>query len=133
MSVVGSILVDEKARFAFGENWARFLSVLDKDRLADAEKSLQSMLGMTSLEGKTFLDIGSGSGLFSLAARRLGATVHSFDFDPQSVACTAELRRRYFVGPAIELQPAWMLAIAGKRGAPDLPGIVFEEVDSWGI
>jgi O-antigen/teichoic acid export membrane protein len=44
----------------------------------------------------SFLDIGSGSGLFSLAARRLGARVRSFDYDPQSVACTAELRRRYF-------------------------------------
>jgi 2-polyprenyl-6-hydroxyphenyl methylase/3-demethylubiquinone-9 3-methyltransferase len=55
------------------------------------------MLGLETLEGRSFLDIGSGSGLFSLAARRLGAErVHSFDFDPSSVACTRELRRRYF-------------------------------------
>ena len=54
------------------------------------------MLGLDRLDGKTFLDAGSGSGLFSLAARRLGARVTSFDFDPQSVACTAELRKRYF-------------------------------------
>jgi 2-polyprenyl-6-hydroxyphenyl methylase/3-demethylubiquinone-9 3-methyltransferase len=54
------------------------------------------MLEVERLDGKRFLDIGSGSGLFSLAARRLGARVHSFDFDPQSVACTRELRRRYF-------------------------------------
>ena len=53
---------------------------------------------MPSLQGLRFLDAGSGSGLFSLAARRLGATVHSFDYDPQSVACTAELKRRYFPG-----------------------------------
>jgi 2-polyprenyl-6-hydroxyphenyl methylase/3-demethylubiquinone-9 3-methyltransferase len=40
--------------------------------------------------------MGSGSGLFSLAAVRLGAErVHSFDFDPQSVHATQELRRRY--------------------------------------
>jgi len=56
------------------------------------------MLEWPSLEVKTFLDIGSGSGLFSLAARRLGARVHSFDFDNDSVACTAELKRRYFLG-----------------------------------
>lgn len=48
------------------------------------------------LAGCRFLDVGCGSGLFSLAARRLGAQVHSFDFDPQSVACAEELRRRYF-------------------------------------
>jgi 2-polyprenyl-6-hydroxyphenyl methylase/3-demethylubiquinone-9 3-methyltransferase len=53
------------------------------------------LLEVTDLTGKKFLDAGSGSGLFSLAARRLGAQVHSFDYDPQSVACTKELRRRY--------------------------------------
>jgi 2-polyprenyl-6-hydroxyphenyl methylase/3-demethylubiquinone-9 3-methyltransferase len=54
------------------------------------------MLGPGALPGKTFLDIGSGSGLFSLAAVRLGAArVHSFDYDPQSVACTNEVRRRF--------------------------------------
>src|SRR5829696_1438128 len=83
-------------RFEFGRNWQRFLSVLDDERIAEAERSLTNMLGVSTLAGKTFLDVGSGSGLFSLAALRLGAErVHSFDFDPQSVACTAELRRRY--------------------------------------
>ena len=87
-------------RFQFGRNWARFLSVLDDRRIAEAERSLRDMLGITTLEGTTFLDVGSGSGLFSLAARRLGARVTSFDYDPQSVACTAELKRRYFEGDA---------------------------------
>ncbi len=82
-------------RFGFGANWARFLQHLDAARIQAAEESLQEMLGLRSLQGLRVLDAGSGSGLFSLAARRLGATVHSFDFDPQSVACTAELRRRH--------------------------------------
>ena len=54
------------------------------------------MLEIDDLKGKSFLDIGSGSGLFSLSARRLGAKVYSFDYDPLSVACTMELKRRYF-------------------------------------
>ncbi len=83
-------------RFKFGENWSRFLKVLNDERIFEAEKSLKQMLGVEDLEGKSFLDIGSGSGLFSLAARRLGAHVHSFDYDPQSVASTRELKRRYF-------------------------------------
>ena len=86
--------VREGQRFAFGKNWARFLAVLDEERIREAEQSLRTMLGVSSLEGKRFLDVGSGSGLFSLAARRLGATVHSFDYDTDSVGCTAELRRR---------------------------------------
>lgn len=83
-------------RFAFGENWTRFLEVLDDERIHFAEQSLLEMLEVDNLNGKSFIDIGSGSGLFSLAARRLGARVLSFDFDPHSVACGQELKRRYF-------------------------------------
>lgn len=83
-------------RFRFGKNWRRFLDVLDPSRVQDAQLSLIEMLSLPDLSGKTFLDIGSGSGLFSLAARRLGARVHSFDFDPDSVACTLELKERFF-------------------------------------
>jgi 2-polyprenyl-6-hydroxyphenyl methylase/3-demethylubiquinone-9 3-methyltransferase len=83
-------------RFEFGNNWRRFLDLLDDRRIEDAETSLGKMFQTKTLAGKTFLDIGSGSGLFSLAARRLGANVTSFDYDPASVGCTMELRRRYF-------------------------------------
>ena len=83
-------------RFEFGANWAMFLQKLDDARIDEAVRSLSQMLGVDSLAGKRFLDIGSGSGLFSLAARKLGAEVTSFDFDPQSVACTMQLRQRYF-------------------------------------
>lgn len=82
-------------RFPFGENWRRFLEVLDDERVREAELSLGDMLDTTTLAGRRFLDVGSGSGLFSLAAYRLGATVHSFDFDVSSVGCTQELRRRF--------------------------------------
>jgi len=88
--------VGQGGRFEFGKNWSRFLKVLDEGRIFEAEKSLKQMLELGNLDGKSFLDIGSGSGLFSLAARRLGAKVHSFDYDPQCVACTDELKRRYF-------------------------------------
>jgi 2-polyprenyl-6-hydroxyphenyl methylase/3-demethylubiquinone-9 3-methyltransferase len=80
-------------RFRFGENWAAFLPQIDEARIEQAEQSLLEMLGIDGLAGKRFLDAGSGSGLFSLAARRLGADVVSFDFDPESVRCTAELKR----------------------------------------
>ena len=84
-----------EARFEFGANWRRFLATVDEERIAEAMESLRSMLAVEHLEGRRFLDIGCGSGLFSLAARRLGADVRSFDFDAESVACTRELKRRY--------------------------------------
>ena len=90
--------VESGKRFEFGKNWSAFLEHLSEDRILRAEQSLREMLEVEMLEGKTFLDIGSGSGLFSLAARRLGANVFSFDFDSNSYACTKELRARYFDG-----------------------------------
>ena len=82
-------------RFPFGKNWTRFLETLSDARIQHAERATVEMLGLSDLRGKTFLDIGSGSGLFSLVAHRLGATVHSFDYDPSSVACTRQLQDLY--------------------------------------
>src|SRR5216684_8912661 len=93
-----AIEITQGERFEFGKNWTRFLDVLDDPRIARARESLKQMLEVEHLEGKGFLDIGSGSGLFSLAARQLGARVHSFDFDEESVLCTIRLRERYFAG-----------------------------------
>jgi 2-polyprenyl-6-hydroxyphenyl methylase/3-demethylubiquinone-9 3-methyltransferase len=87
--------VESGERFEFGKNWSNFLRLLDEDRIEKGVASLRRLLGVSDLKGATFLDIGSGSGLFSLAAHRLGARVRSFDYDAASVACTTEVRRRY--------------------------------------
>ena len=81
-------------RFAFGKNWTEFLKGLNERRIDLAKTSLLNMLDRTDLDGLRFLDAGSGSGIMSLAAYRLGAQVRSFDFDPESVACTENLRER---------------------------------------
>ena len=121
---------DPEIRFAFGKNWQRFLRMLDPERIAAAEKSLCEMLEAENLNGKSFLDAGCGSGLFSLAAMRLGASkVHSFDYDPDSVACARELRQRFFAGAnhwTIEkgdvLDPAYLSPLGQ-----------FDVVYSWGV
>lgn len=89
--------VKEGDRFEFGKNWKSFLNTLDEQRIKVACDSLCAMLDTTSLEGKTFLDIGCGSGLFSLAAKKLNAKeVYSIDFDPESVNCTTFLRDKFY-------------------------------------
>lgn len=116
-------------RFKFGKNWQRFLSVVKEEHVRAAEGSLRKMLGVEDLSGKRFLDIGSGSGLFSLAARRLGATVHSFDYDPQSVACAAELRRRYFAD-----DPGWTVEQGSVLDETYVRSLgQFDVVYSWGV
>jgi 2-polyprenyl-3-methyl-5-hydroxy-6-metoxy-1,4-benzoquinol methylase len=116
-------------RFEFGANWARFLNVLNEERIIAAERALQRMLQQTRLDGLSFLDIGSGSGLSSLAARRLGARVHSFDYDPQSVATTTELRRRFFANDA-----DWRVERGSALDADYLRRLgTFDIVYSWGV
>src|SRR6185503_2410149 len=102
---------------------------LDEARIGEAQESLKQMLEIEDLEGKSFLDIGSGSGLFSLAARRLGARVHSLDYDPQSVACTRELRRRYAPN-----DPAWTVEEGSALDCDYLTSLGrFDVVYSWGV
>ncbi|HKR02821.1 MAG TPA: class I SAM-dependent methyltransferase [Pyrinomonadaceae bacterium] len=124
-----AIEIAQGERFEFGKNWSRFLALLDETRIERAEESLREMLEVSDLEGKSFLDIGSGSGLFSLAARRLGARVHSFDYDPHSVACTTELRRRYFTG-----DERWKIEEASALDADYVKSLgQFDVAYSWGV
>lgn len=121
--------ISKGERFAFGANWWRFLNALSDDRITKAEDSLRRTLGLERLDGLSFLDAGSGSGLFSLAARRLGAHVVSFDFDPQSVACTLELRRRFFPDDA-----HWQVEQGSVLDGDYLARLgQFDVVYSWGV
>jgi len=123
-------LTDEKLRFEFGENWGRFIANLTEEQIVEAENSLKSMLRVESLAGKRFLDIGNGSGLFSLAALRLGASfVHSFDYDIQSVNCALELKRRYFPDSS-----AWEIDQGSALDQAYLQTLgKFDIVYSWGV
>lgn len=121
--------VEGGERFEFGANWADFLTHLSPERIAAAEQSLKQLLGIDRLDGKTFLDIGSGSGLFSLAARRLGARVTSFDYDPQSVACTSELKHRFF-----DEDPEWTILEGSVLDEAFVQSLgTFDIVYSWGV
>lgn len=119
----------EELRFAFGENWSNFSSTINEDAILEAQQSIRKALGVDDLAGKTFLDAGSGSGLFSLAAHRLGARVHSFDFDPNSVACTTAVRRRYAAHDA-----QWAVEQGSVLDAAYLARLgQFDVVYSWGV
>lgn len=82
-------------RYAFGKNWKQFLATVDEESVRASVASMVDLFGMDSLAGRSFLDVGCGSGLSSLAALHLGADrVRSFDYDLDSVEATRELRSR---------------------------------------
>jgi SAM-dependent methyltransferase len=116
-------------RFGFGDNWLDFARDLRTDQIVEAEKSVRDLLGRDSLAGASFVDIGSGSGLFSLAARRLGARVHSFDYDPDSVLCTQRLRDLYCPG-----DPDWTIERGSVLDRHYLRALgTFDVAYSWGV
>lgn len=83
-------------RFPFGKNWQKYITKIDSDNIEEAKKSLKAFLKLDDLSGKSFLDVGCGSGIFSLAAKELGADrVHSFDYDSDSVNTALVLKDKY--------------------------------------
>lgn len=120
--------VDGQARFEFGRNWKKFLRLLNPERIAEAEQSLQKLLGAVDLDGTTFLDIGAGSGLFSLAAKRLGANVYSFDADEDCVECVRHLKQRY------QPQGEWSIQQASVLDRDFIDGLgCYDAVYAWGV
>ena len=112
----------ERIGFSFGENWQRYLESFDDAKLAQAQESLTASFAGAEISGHTFLDLGCGSGIFSLAARRLGATVTSVDVDPASAACARGLRGD---------DPGWTVVEQSVLEPTGLPEA--DRVYSWGV
>lgn len=119
-----------KDRFSFGANWQKYLEVLTPMKMRQAKRSLAAFLNTRSLKGKTFLDIGCGSGLFSLCAIQLGARrVISVDVDENSIACAEYLRVKHNISPS-----RWIIKKGSALDRPFLRSL--EKADivySWGV
>jgi 2-polyprenyl-3-methyl-5-hydroxy-6-metoxy-1,4-benzoquinol methylase len=121
-------LLELKSHFSFGENWSQYAQKIDEMRIEQAEQSLLRLVGREAIEGRTFLDIGCGSGLFSLAALRLGCKkLLAVDLDPKSVETTRRTLSLYAAAEnwdcrnisVFDLDPATLGA--------------FDVVYSWGV
>ena len=84
-----------KTRFKFGKNWKSYSGLISEKNVQKAMDELLEMFDASCMRNKSFLDVGSGSGLFSLAANMLNAKVHSFDYDIDSVSCTKSLKAKF--------------------------------------
>lgn len=116
--------------FSFGKNWQLFLNNLDSTKIKNAQKSLSDFLGgNASIKGKSFVDIGCGSGLFSLAAYKLGANkVFSIDVDDFSIECVKYLRHKFKANSNWKVKKGSALDIEFIRSQGR-----FDIVYSWGV
>lgn len=124
---------DVNTHFGFGDNWADYARHLDQTRIAQAVADLTRLLPPDQIKGKTFLDIGCGSGLHSLAALKMGASsVTAVDFDPNSVATTRAVLEKYTDAPeSFSVQQVNILA-PGESSTP-LQKKSYDVVYSWGV
>lgn len=115
-------------KFSFGKNWAAYLKKLTPKKVELAKKSLADFTKQ-DFKGKSFLDIGCGSGLFSLAASLLGAKVVSVDVDENSLSCARYLRAQYKIG-----EDEWTIKKASALDKTSLEALgEFDIVYSWGV
>ena len=121
-------LKDVSAHFAFGENWASYAALIDERRIKEAKDGLVRLLGADTLAGKSFLDLGCGSGLHAVAAAHLGAShIVALDIDPAAVATARAVLHRHAPGASFEVRELSVFDLAPERFRR------FAVVYSWGV
>ena len=120
-----------ESHFEFGKNWEKLVSQLGDESVANAARALAGFLEREDLRGLSFLDVGCGSGLSSLAAFQLGAkSIVSVDIDPQNIANVSRLRAKFSV-PVDFSWTAWTASIVNQEDLMKLPKA--DIVYSWGV
>ncbi len=128
MRVSHEDLLAQETHFAFGKNWLQFAAKVDEARIAQAVEDLQRLSGLADLHGKSFLDIGCGSGLHALAAHRMGAArIVGTDIDPDSIEASRITLSRFAPKANAQFE---VCSVFDMR--PDRFGH-FDVVYSWGV
>jgi 2-polyprenyl-3-methyl-5-hydroxy-6-metoxy-1,4-benzoquinol methylase len=125
----GAAVAGEHVGFSFGANWRKFLATLTDQQIAEARRSLISSFAGNPIAGEAFIDVGCGSGLFSLGAIQLGCPrVVSIDVDPDALHCAQQLRDRFPSPAEWKIRSGSVLDEAFLRSLGTAP-LVF----SWGV
>jgi len=117
----------DDTRFNFGENWREYSHLIGKNEIVGSIERLEKLLEPITVKRKTFLDVGCGSGLHSLAALLLGASkVHAIDLDEACAATTQSVISEQWKGSNYQTQ---VCDILDKSIQLPMSDIVY----SWGV
>lgn len=116
-------------QFDFGENWKNYSSkTVDKEKFKEAITSILNLLPENEIKGKSVIDIGCGSGIFSLAFLSLGSRrVLGTDINNKSVEA-AKINYKKFGAPGGEIN-----FIVDNILESKLEDNKFNIVYSWGV
>ena len=119
---------DVSTHFEFGENWAAYAEHINPERIKQAEMALETLVSESEIKGQRILDIGSGSGLHSLAFLNLGAaSVNAVDIDPMSVKTSQATIEKFGTPERFECQ------VGNVFELPFEQTVRFDIVYSWGV
>ncbi|MGO8952334.1 MAG: class I SAM-dependent methyltransferase [Rhodomicrobium sp.] len=121
-------LKDVSSHFAFGKNWSSFAATITEDAISEAAAGLSRLFSGGELAGASFFDIGCGSGLSMLAAKRLGAAnVNGIDIDPDSVRTAQTVLAAHMTGPGWDVQQKSVFDLDPRSDGR------YDIVHSWGV
>jgi len=118
-------LEELESHFRFGDNWRSYARTITQGHIDRAVAGLRELVA-DDCEDRTFLDIGCGSGIHSLAASILGAKVTAIDIDPASVEATRSVLTAHGFPEVVPRQASVF----------DLNPATFGQLDivySWGV
>lgn len=123
----------DSGEFSFGYNWLDYVNTkVDENIISTHVTDLRNIYNHFdySLEGKSVIDIGCGSGLSSLSFAKLGCSkIHSLDFDPYSVKATNVMKNKFLNASTID----WKISQGSVLNENELPREQFDIVYSWGV
>lgn len=116
------------SHFAFGENWASYAKLIGEPQIKQAKEGLIKLIPADDFKGRSFLDIGCGSGLHALAAARLGvARVVGVDIDPNSAATARHVLSEHALNTPWQIENISVFDLTPQQFG------VFDIVYSWGV
>lgn len=114
--------------YEFGQNWTEYAKDITGIHLSNAREDFARLFDGIDLKGKTFADIGSGSGVHALSALRSGVkSVTALDIDENSIETTkATLEKNWSDKNYTVIQ-------ASILDNKTLENQTFDIVYSWGV